>query len=105
MQSDRVLSIRGCGAAVLALSTCVVASAQSTEVFVPVTDAMLESPDDEDYLVDHSSFVYLMGRDGSFLTMFRGATDSNGRFEIGIWSDLIVRAIDDRSEIQKNADD
>lgn len=32
-------------------------------------------PDDEDYLVDHSGFVYLMGRDGRFLTMFRGATD------------------------------
>ena len=32
-------------------------------------------PDDEDYLVDHTGYVYLMGRDGSFLTMFRGATD------------------------------
>lgn len=32
-------------------------------------------PDDDDYLVDHTGFVYLMGRDGSFLTMFRGATD------------------------------
>jgi len=32
--------------------------------------------DDEDYTVDHSGFVYLMGRDGSFLTLFRGATDS-----------------------------
>ena len=31
--------------------------------------------EDDDYLVDHSSFVYLMGRDGSFLTMFRGAND------------------------------
>ncbi len=31
--------------------------------------------DDEDYLVDHSNFVYLMGRNGAFLTMFRGATD------------------------------
>ena len=30
---------------------------------------------DDDYLVDHTGFVYLMGRDGSFLTMFRGATD------------------------------
>lgn len=28
----------------------------------------------EDYLVDHSGFVYLMGRDGAFLTMFRGGT-------------------------------
>ena len=29
----------------------------------------------DDYLVDHTSFVYLMGRDGTFLTMFRGGTD------------------------------
>ncbi|MEL0021877.1 MAG: SCO family protein [Rickettsiales bacterium] len=28
-----------------------------------------------EYLVDHSSFVYLMGPNGEFLTMFRGATD------------------------------
>jgi len=31
-------------------------------------------PDDDDYLVDHTGYVYLMGRDGSFLTMFRGGT-------------------------------
>jgi len=29
----------------------------------------------QDYLVDHSAFVYLMGRDGTYLTMFRPATD------------------------------
>ena len=37
-----------------------------------------EKVDDDsstDYLVNHSSFVYLMGRDGSFLTMFRSGTD------------------------------
>lgn len=28
-----------------------------------------------DYLVDHSSFVYLMGPDGNFLTMFNTGTD------------------------------
>jgi len=28
-----------------------------------------------EYLVDHSSFVYLMGPNGEFLTMFRSATD------------------------------
>ncbi|MEX2616037.1 MAG: SCO family protein [Alphaproteobacteria bacterium] len=28
-----------------------------------------------DYLVDHSSFVYLMGPDGDFLTMFNAGTD------------------------------
>ena len=32
-------------------------------------------PDDVDYLVDHTGYVYLMGRDGSFLTMFRGGYD------------------------------
>lgn len=31
--------------------------------------------DSTDYLMDHSSFVYLMGPDGEFLTMFRGGTD------------------------------
>ncbi len=40
-----------------------------------VYHAKVKSGSDEDYLVDHSSFVYLMGRDGTFLTMFRGATD------------------------------
>jgi len=29
----------------------------------------------KDYLMDHTSFVYLMGPDGNFLTMFRGQTD------------------------------
>lgn len=29
----------------------------------------------DDYLMDHTSFVYLMGPDGNFLTMFRGHTD------------------------------
>lgn len=28
-----------------------------------------------DYLVNHSSFIYLMGPDGKFLTMFRAGTD------------------------------
>ena len=32
-------------------------------------------PDDEDYAVDHTNLVYLMGADGKFLTVFRGATD------------------------------
>lgn len=31
-------------------------------------------PSATEYLVNHSSFVYLMGRNGEFLTMFRGAT-------------------------------
>ena len=31
-------------------------------------------PSATDYLMNHSSFVYLMGRGGEFLTMFRGAT-------------------------------
>lgn len=31
-------------------------------------------PGATEYLMNHSSFVYLMGRDGEFLTMFRGAT-------------------------------
>lgn len=32
------------------------------------------SGSDKDYLMDHTSFVYLMGPDGNFLTMFRGQT-------------------------------
>jgi cytochrome oxidase Cu insertion factor (SCO1/SenC/PrrC family) len=35
----------------------------------------VKNDSDEDYFVDHSSFVYLMGQDGSFLTLFKGATD------------------------------
>lgn len=29
----------------------------------------------QDYLMDHSSFIYLMGPDGKFITMFRPQTD------------------------------
>lgn len=29
----------------------------------------------EDYLVDHSAFIYLMSRDGAYLTMFSAGTD------------------------------
>lgn len=31
--------------------------------------------DTSEYLMDHSNFVYFMGADGGFLTMFRGGTD------------------------------
>ena len=40
-----------------------------------VYHAKVNSGSDSDYFVDHSSLVYLMGRDGNFLTVFRGATD------------------------------
>ncbi len=40
-----------------------------------VYHAKVKNGSDEDYLVDHTSYVYLMGQDGSFLTLFRGATD------------------------------
>lgn len=36
-----------------------------------------EQPGSTEYLMDHSGFVYLMGPDGEFLTMFRGNTDPN----------------------------
>ena len=32
-------------------------------------------PGEADYLMDHTSFVYLMGPDGRFLSLFRGQTD------------------------------
>ena len=35
----------------------------------------VESEEASEYLMDHSGFVYLMGPDGSFLTMFRGGTN------------------------------
>jgi protein SCO1/2 len=35
----------------------------------------------EDYLMDHTSFVYLMGPDGQFLNMFRGQTDPKAMAE------------------------
>ena len=35
----------------------------------------VESEDSSEYLMDHSGFVYLMGPDGLFLTMFRGGTN------------------------------
>ena len=34
-----------------------------------------ESDEASEYLMDHSGFVYLMGPDGAFLTMFRGGTN------------------------------
>lgn len=35
------------------------------------------SPDASDYLMDHSSIIYLMGPDGSFVTHFSYTTDAN----------------------------
>jgi protein SCO1 len=37
--------------------------------------AKSKRPGQKDYLMDHTSFVYLMGPDGRFLTLFRGQTD------------------------------
>jgi protein SCO1/2 len=37
--------------------------------------AKAKKPGDADYLMDHTSFVYLMGPDGRFLSLFRGHTD------------------------------
>jgi len=37
--------------------------------------ARTESPAHTDYLMDHSSYVYLMGPDGKFVAMFRYRTD------------------------------
>ncbi len=34
-----------------------------------------KSDEASEYLMDHSGFVYLMGPDGAFLTMFRGGTN------------------------------
>lgn len=34
-----------------------------------------EAESEEDYLVDHSTFVYLMGPDGNYVSMFRHKTD------------------------------
>ena len=35
----------------------------------------VDSEESTEYLMDHSGFIYLMGPDGSFLTMFRGGTN------------------------------
>ena len=35
----------------------------------------VESDEASEYLMDHSGFVYLMGPEGAFLTMFRGGTN------------------------------
>lgn len=37
--------------------------------------AKVKKPGQKDYLMNHTSFVYLMGPDGRFLTLFRGQTD------------------------------
>lgn len=37
--------------------------------------AKAKKPGQADYLMDHTSFVYLMGPDGRFLSLFRGHTD------------------------------
>ncbi len=47
----------------------------ATATLYRVYHAKVKNGADDDYLVDHSSYVYLMGQDGAFLTMFRGATD------------------------------
>ena len=37
--------------------------------------AKVDDPQATEYLMDHSSFVYLMGRDGKFLRLFKHGTD------------------------------
>jgi protein SCO1 len=37
--------------------------------------AKAKRPGQKEYLMDHTSFVYLMGPDGRFLSLFRGQTD------------------------------
>ena len=37
--------------------------------------AKADRPGEGEYLMDHTSFVYLMGPDGRFLSLFRGQTD------------------------------
>lgn len=37
--------------------------------------AKSKRPGEKEYLMDHTSFVYLMGPDGRFLSLFRGQTD------------------------------
>jgi protein SCO1/2 len=37
--------------------------------------AKAKKPGEADYLMDHTSFVYLMGPEGRFLSLFRGQTD------------------------------
>ncbi len=50
--------------------------------------AKVEDPQATEYLMDHSSFVYLMGRNGQFLTMFPHATDPSRMAEtIGAYVD------------------
>ncbi len=39
-----------------------------------VFSARVEEDDASDYLIDHSTFVYLVGRDGKLITMFRYGT-------------------------------
>ena len=46
--------------------------AKSFKVF----SARVEEDDASDYLIDHSTFVYLVGRDGKLITMFRYGTPS-----------------------------
>ncbi len=40
-----------------------------------VYHAKADGQSDEDYLVDHSAYIYLMSRDGSHLTTFRAGAD------------------------------
>ncbi len=48
---------------------------------IHVRRAELEDADDN-YLVDHSTFTYLMGRDGKFLTLFRHGTPAANMAEV-----------------------
>ena len=57
-------------------------AAKKFRIYYARTSGNKDKPDTDDYLVDHSSIVFLMGKRGQYITHFNHQTDPNKMAEV-----------------------